>query len=170
MREMKMKQTCPCGLSEEYKTCCEPYLNGDAKPETAEQLMRSRYVAYTQANIDYIKSTHSTKTIKDLNENVAIDWAKKSDWIGLEIINTEKGQADDEQGFVEFKAHYRDKHKHGQRDVHHEISEFIRQEGDWVYLDGRTPEVTQVKRDHPKVGRNDPCYCGSGKKRKKCCP
>ena len=26
-----------------------------------------------------------------------------------------------------------------------------------------------VVRDHPKVGRNDPCPCGSGKKYKKCC-
>jgi preprotein translocase subunit SecA len=26
-----------------------------------------------------------------------------------------------------------------------------------------------VKRDQPKVGRNDPCVCGSGKKYKKCC-
>ena len=26
----------------------------------------------------------------------------------------------------------------------------------------------QVKRDEPKIGRNDPCYCGSGKKYKKC--
>ena len=26
-----------------------------------------------------------------------------------------------------------------------------------------------VKRDTPKVGRNDPCPCGSGKKHKKCC-
>jgi hypothetical protein len=25
------------------------------------------------------------------------------------------------------------------------------------------------KRDQPKVGRNDPCPCGSGKKYKKCC-
>jgi uncharacterized protein YecA (UPF0149 family) len=25
-----------------------------------------------------------------------------------------------------------------------------------------------VRRDHPKVGRNDPCPCGSGKKYKKC--
>jgi len=25
-----------------------------------------------------------------------------------------------------------------------------------------------VKRDEPKVGRNDPCPCGSGKKYKKC--
>jgi uncharacterized protein YecA (UPF0149 family) len=23
--------------------------------------------------------------------------------------------------------------------------------------------------EHPKVGRNDPCPCGSGKKYKKCC-
>jgi preprotein translocase subunit SecA len=26
-----------------------------------------------------------------------------------------------------------------------------------------------VRRDRPKVGRNDPCHCGSGKKYKKCC-
>lgn len=29
--------------------------------------------------------------------------------------------------------------------------------------------VTTVKRSDPKVGRNDPCPCGSGKKFKKCC-
>jgi preprotein translocase subunit SecA len=28
--------------------------------------------------------------------------------------------------------------------------------------------VKQIKRDEPKVGRNDPCPCGSGKKYKKC--
>jgi len=28
---------------------------------------------------------------------------------------------------------------------------------------------TPIKRDVPKVGRNDPCPCGSGKKHKKCC-
>src|SRR4051812_37589598 len=28
--------------------------------------------------------------------------------------------------------------------------------------------VRQVKRDEPKIGRNDPCHCGSGKKYKKC--
>jgi len=26
-----------------------------------------------------------------------------------------------------------------------------------------------IRRDHAKVGRNDPCVCGSGKKYKKCC-
>jgi uncharacterized protein YecA (UPF0149 family) len=28
--------------------------------------------------------------------------------------------------------------------------------------------VKTVKRDEPKIGRNDPCWCGSGKKFKKC--
>jgi preprotein translocase subunit SecA len=28
--------------------------------------------------------------------------------------------------------------------------------------------VKTVRRDEPKIGRNDPCYCGSGKKYKKC--
>ena len=28
--------------------------------------------------------------------------------------------------------------------------------------------IKQVKRDEPKIGRNDPCHCGSGKKYKKC--
>ncbi|MES2298747.1 MAG: UPF0149 family protein [Pseudomonadota bacterium] len=37
----------------------------------------------------------------------------------------------------------------------------------WVPL--RKPAVQTLKRDEPKVGRNDDCPCGSGKKFKKCC-
>jgi preprotein translocase subunit SecA len=33
----------------------------------------------------------------------------------------------------------------------------------------QTPEAKTVKREGKKVGRNDPCPCGSGKKYKKCC-
>jgi uncharacterized protein YecA (UPF0149 family) len=33
----------------------------------------------------------------------------------------------------------------------------------------QTTETSTVKRDTKKVGRNDPCQCGSGKKYKKCC-
>ncbi|MBN6149989.1 preprotein translocase subunit SecA [Xanthomonas sp. AmX2] len=35
-------------------------------------------------------------------------------------------------------------------------------------LGAEAPAVTQVTRDAPKVGRNDPCPCGSGKKYKHC--
>ena len=32
----------------------------------------------------------------------------------------------------------------------------------------RAMELT-IRRDKPKIGRNEPCPCGSGKKYKKCC-
>ena len=36
--------------------------------------------------------------------------------------------------------------------------------------DGGGHEVTKtIRRDKPRIGRNDPCPCGSGKKYKKCC-
>ena len=33
---------------------------------------------------------------------------------------------------------------------------------------GDVVEVKTVRREQPKIGRNDPCPCGSGKKYKKC--
>lgn len=40
---------------------------------------------------------------------------------------------------------------------------------DWLdYGSESSPGVPYV-RPEPKVGRNDPCPCGSGKKYKKCC-
>jgi len=38
-----------------------------------------------------------------------------------------------------------------------------------VAAGGDVQKVETVKRAEPKVGRNDPCHCGSGKKYKKCC-
>ena len=37
------------------------------------------------------------------------------------------------------------------------------------WLDRRAPESAPIRRASPKVGRNDPCPCGSGKKYKHCC-
>ncbi len=31
------------------------------------------------------------------------------------------------------------------------------------------PPKVPIQRDAPKVGRNDPCICGNGRKFKKCC-
>ena len=47
------------------------------------------------------------------------------------------------------------------------ISQFVRENNQWYYVDGKGQEP--VRRESPKVGRNDPCTCGSGKKYKKCC-
>jgi len=32
-----------------------------------------------------------------------------------------------------------------------------------------TPKIETYKRKTPKIGRNNPCPCNSGKKYKKCC-
>jgi preprotein translocase subunit SecA len=32
----------------------------------------------------------------------------------------------------------------------------------------KQPEGRTLVRVHPKIGRNNPCYCGSGKKYKRC--
>jgi len=37
------------------------------------------------------------------------------------------------------------------------------------WLERRSPQSAPVRRASPKVGRNDPCPCGSGKKYKHCC-
>lgn len=39
----------------------------------------------------------------------------------------------------------------------------------WPYPTRIVPSNTPLVRETPKVGRNDPCSCGSGKKFKKCC-
>ena len=45
-----------------------------------------------------------------------------------------------------------------------------KQRQDYIMSRGEdTPAATTVKREAAKVGRNDPCPCGSGKKYKKCC-
>jgi len=50
--------------------------------------------------------------------------------------------------------------------------EEMREEASQDYIMSRgeqAAETSTVKRDTKKVGRNDPCPCGSGKKYKKCC-
>jgi preprotein translocase subunit SecA len=45
-----------------------------------------------------------------------------------------------------------------------------KQKQDYVLSRGEdTPANQTIKRESEKVGRNDPCPCGSGKKYKKCC-
>ncbi|MDO8804118.1 MAG: SEC-C metal-binding domain-containing protein [Elusimicrobiota bacterium] len=38
-----------------------------------------------------------------------------------------------------------------------------------VMQGGESVKVETMRREEPKVGRNEPCACGSGKKYKKCC-
>ena len=60
---------CPCDSQRSYKECCSPFISKEKLPETPEQLMRSRYTAYVNGDIDYIKQTHNPKTVKDLDKH-----------------------------------------------------------------------------------------------------
>ena len=77
----------------------------------------------------------------------------------------EGGKEDDEKGTVKFSFRYR---KAGRDFSQLEIASFRRVDGDWRYDDSEVnPKSPPVRVE--KVGRNDPCPCGSGKKFKKCC-
>lgn len=154
---------CPChktvaGKLLEYKECCEPLHLGEAKAESPEQLMRSRYSAYYFALGQYIFDTHHA----DYRGNTSVDEftvsAKNTRWCGLKIVSK---TLDGEQGTVEFKASFIDRDK-----VHtlHEISNFILEHGHWLYTDGQFQPKTSKK-----INRNQPCPCGSTKKAKRCC-
>lgn len=157
---------CPCGSKLDYEQCCEPLIKGTRQAGTPEQLMRSRYTAYVKAELDYLlESTHPSQR-SDYDLKGTRRWAEKSEWDGLQIISTEAGGADDSQGKVEFIAHYRYK---GRKTAHHELAEFVREDGRWFFRQGNMVPQKQVVREGEKVGRNDPCPCGSGKKYKKCC-
>jgi SEC-C motif-containing protein len=158
---------CPCGSKKNYAVCCEPFHAGKSKADTAEKLMRSRYAAYVVGNIDYIGKTNDPKTGDNFDREAAEAWSKKSEWLGLEIIATQDGQPGQLTGEVEFKANFK---LDGKDQHHHEVSlfRFDKKENQWYYTDGK--EMLQpIQRAEPKLGRNDPCACGSGKKSKKCC-
>ena len=154
-------KSCPCGSNKPYEQCCGPYLRGSDAAPTAEALMRSRYTAYSEKNAAYLLTSWHPSTRPEPDELGLNDTVS---WSGLEIIMTKAGGKDDETGVVEFIAHYFNAKRLGSI---HERSRFGRHEGRWVYVDG---EVQVQRPEHPgKIGRNDPCYCGSGKKYKKCC-
>jgi len=160
--------SCPCGSATDFDACCGRYLNGGEEPTTAEQLMRARYTAHTCARMDYVKETHHPDMVDEFDEKVARAWAKESTWLGLEIVAVEGGQANDDAGTVEFVARYED--AEGTAQMHHEISFFDKVGGSWRFRDGNAPGNREpFRRTQPRIGRNDPCHCGSGKKFKKCC-
>jgi len=164
-------KNCHCGTGLPYSECCGPYIEGRAKPPTAEALMRSRYSAYAERAIDYIMDTCVEKGGKeDADYKSTREWSERSVWLGLKILSTEKGGIGDSEGTVEFEAVYE---RDGLKDVHQEKASFKkRSAGDgppeWLYDEGTVVPRTVV-RSAPKVGRNEPCPCGSGKKHKRCC-
>lgn len=128
--------------------------------------MRSRYSAYVKHAYDHLGRTLAAKERNDYSPEQAKQWAESSEWLGLTILRTEQGGPDDEIGLVEFSAKFKTE---GKEHEHLEAGLFAREEGKWVYAGQALQKGQTVRYEKPKVGRNDPCPCGSGKKYKKCC-
>lgn len=128
--------------------------------------MRARYTAYAEGEVKFLGTSLQAADRDSFDLASAKEWADSAKWSGLEIVATERGDVEDSDGFVEFKAHYT---VNDQAQEHHERARFARENGHWVFVEGRVIGRDPYRREEPKIGRNDPCACGSGKKFKKCC-
>lgn len=125
----KSPMPCPCGNSLSFEQCCQPLLLGQKQAETAEQLMRSRYSAFTQQHWAYLRQTwHPSTCPTDLEDE------HPPQWCGLQVLSHLAVIDDDEnQSEVEFVARYK---INGRAFRLHERSRFLREEGRWWYVDG----------------------------------
>ena len=159
-KRLNNQDSCPCGSGAPFGDCCNAYLSGLVQAPTAEALMRSRYTAYVLEDGDYLQRTwHPTTREADLG------LGDGTTWHGLTVVRTSGGDVDDMEGMVEFVAVCR---VNGTSGTLREISRFVREDGRWYYVDGEAPKQQPVTGGR-KVGRNEPCPCGSGKKYKRCC-
>ncbi|MBC87449.1 MAG: hypothetical protein CL677_09770 [Bdellovibrionaceae bacterium] len=160
------QNVCACGRGPQLTECCLPIIKGERPAETAEELMRARYTAFTLKDMDFVAETHDPATRDENDMEANSKWANEAEFVGLEVLDTELGQAKDSKGYVEFRAQFK---QAGKTQSHHERSLFLKKKGKWFFSEAKNPEITTFERAQPKVGRNDPCICGSGKKFKKCC-
>jgi len=157
---------CPCGSGGTFDSCCGPFLSGEAPAATAESLMRSRYSAYVTGKIEYLATSLHPEHRQDFDLAATRRWSRGAQWKSLQVVSTHGGGEQDAEGEVEFVATYKEK---GLTKPHHERASFRREEGVWYYVDGDIVKSATSVHKQPKVGRNDPCPCGSGRKFKKCC-
>ena len=130
---MKKTDPCPCCSGKSYGDCCNLFLGSTTPAPTAEQLMRSRYTAFTLEKAHYLVETHHAQSRKQDELKALKKSFKGMMWTGLEIIATHAGTAADSQAEVEFIAHFQ---SFGKAGCLHERSRFTKEEGRWFYVDG----------------------------------
>lgn len=155
---------CPCGSGRKLDDCCGPVIAG-ASAATAEALLRSRYTAFVQGDVGYLADTLTADMRAGFDQIEAESTASNARWQGLEIRAVTGGGEGEETASIEFIARFKLRNR---QHAHHELASFRRQDGRWLCA-GAEVDPKGPPRQVVKVGRNDPCPCGSGRKYKKCC-
>ena len=137
---MSMKEACPCGGGLRA-SCCGPFLDGGARPATAETLMRSRYSAYVLSRALYLCDSWHPRT-----RPVSIDLDDRATWLGLSALSHE--QVDDTHATVEFVARFRER---GAVKKLHELSRFETLRDRWLYVDGDLIDLGPANRRVDRV-------------------
>lgn len=131
---------CPCGTQQLYLNCCGRFISQQQIPSTPEELMRSRYTAWHQRNVDYIARTMQGPAAIGFDPVSAREWAQQITFTQLHVIGSSQ---EGDSGIVEFNAHYTQK---GLSQVMHETSTFRRIDGHWYYTDQLTPPKKQKRK------------------------
>jgi len=131
---------CPCGKGS-LANCCGRFLSGAAVPETAEQLMRSRYSAFVLADEDYLRATWHADTLPA--DTLTGEPGVK--WLALDVLKHQHLKGSDE-ATVEFIARFK---VGGRAHRLHEVSSFVRQtdgagQQRWYYVDGAFPDDQSI--------------------------
>jgi SEC-C motif domain protein len=161
-----MVANCPCGNERKYNDCCEPIISGRTQAPTPEALMRARYSAYENGEIDFLLRSLHPEGAEQADRDSTKAWSESAEWHGLEVLGSSGGGSEDELGEVEFVAKYS---LQGEPQRHHEKARFKRHNGHWRYLDGDQIHPRPIVGPKLRLGRNDTCVCGSTRKYKKCC-
>lgn len=132
-------------------------------PATPRELLDARYHAHVKADVDFILASTHPEMRDKVDQGVIQNWCKQAHWLGYQV---EEEKIEDTKAFITFLLKYEENQKLVN---HYEMAEFRKEEDKWYYYDSSFPKPKTVKREEPKLGRNDPCSCGSGKKFKKCC-
>lgn len=122
---------CPCRKKSEtvgYADCCGPYHDGGRTAPSAEALMRSRYSAFAMKNRAYLLATWHASTRPAL-----IELDPTRDWVQLRVLAVNESG---DNATVQFIAKSRWS-AGGQIDEQAETSRFVREDGRWLYLDGK---------------------------------
>jgi SEC-C motif-containing protein len=113
--------------------------------------MRSRYTAYSKGCVDYLIATLHPKSRQKNERLTLLESIQNTQWMGLTIIKTQKGQAQDKRGIVEFVALYQPAQtgllKPARANQLHERSRFIKEGGKWFYVDGDILPPIKLEQD-----------------------